>query len=101
MSEQEYQSNVHEATPQDVLGSTDHPQHRSPPGEGQEAPLTSEGGPGTTSVFDGKGNETVVVVADDEEGRMSEGTGATGEEALEDARKPGDLLGEGFQPPSG
>ncbi|HEX2063389.1 MAG TPA: hypothetical protein VHE80_03095 [Acidimicrobiales bacterium] len=97
--EQEYKKDVHSASDQDILGSTDHEQHRAPPGEGSRAPLASEGAEHAQfSVYDGKGNESVAVVAENEEGRTSEGVGATTEEALEDARKPGELLGEGMNP---
>jgi hypothetical protein len=48
------------------------------------------------SVFDGAGNESVVVIAEDDEGRLSEGTGASSAEAMADAKKPGDRLGHGF-----
>ena len=57
----------------DRLGSTDHSQHRAPDNEGVGAPMaqaTGEGPP-QISIFDGQGNETVVVVAEDEEGRMA------------------------------
>ncbi len=82
-----------------TIGETDHPQHRAGPGEGIRAPLTSEGADHPQmSVFDGEGNEEVVVVADDEEGRPSQGTGASSQDAMADARKPGDQLGEGFSP---
>ncbi|HWG73380.1 MAG TPA: hypothetical protein VG184_04925 [Acidimicrobiales bacterium] len=59
--------------------------------------MTNEGADhAEMSVFDGAGNESVVVIADDEEGRVSEGTGASSEEAMADAKKPGDRLGPGF-----
>jgi hypothetical protein len=52
--------------------------------------------PSQMSLYDGAGNETVVVVAENEEGRRAQGTGATADEALADARKGDSLLGKGF-----
>lgn len=70
---------------------------RAGPDEGVRAPLASEGADhAEMSVFDGAGNESVVVVADDEEGKVSEGTGGTSEEAMADAKEPGHRLGKGF-----
>jgi hypothetical protein len=82
----------------DVTGSTDHPEHRSPPGQGQDAPLAQGTGGGEVqhTVFDGHGNEVVVVNTTDDEGVVAQGTGATAEEARADAKQPGDLLGEGY-----
>ncbi|MGH9076112.1 MAG: hypothetical protein ACRDY0_01430 [Acidimicrobiales bacterium] len=80
-----------------VLGETGHPQHRAPAGDGIRAPLTSDGADHAEfSVFDGAGNESVVVVTDDDKGRMSEGTGPTSQAARADARSPKSRLGEGF-----
>lgn len=79
----------------DVTGSTDHPQHRAE-GQGQDGPMAKDSGVPQHTVFDGKGNETVVVTADNADGRMSEGTGASTEEALDDAKKPGEMLGDGY-----
>ncbi|HEX3541848.1 MAG TPA: hypothetical protein VHT75_15550 [Acidimicrobiales bacterium] len=81
------------------IGDLDHPQRRAAPGEGHRAPLTSEGADHPEfSIFDGKGNESVVVVAPDEEGRTAEGTGPSSAAAAADAKKPGDLLGGDFSP---
>lgn len=57
---------------------------------------TAQGQPAEHSIWDGAGNEIKVVTTEDEEGRPSEGTGKTSEEALEDAKKPDQLLGHGF-----
>ena len=98
--EQEYQSDVHSASDQDILGSTDHEQQRAPAGQGSRAPLAAEGGDvAQFSVFDGKGNEQVAALADNEEGRQSLGVGETTEDALKDARNPDELIGEGIEPP--
>jgi hypothetical protein len=83
--------------PDAVIGETDHDQHRADRGEGIRAPLTTDGADhAEMSVFDGAGNESVVVVTDDDEGRASEGTGASSEEAMSDAKDPGGRLGQGF-----
>ena len=82
---------------QAVIGETEHEQHRAGPGEGVRAPLASEGADyAEMSVFDGAGNESVVVVAGNDEGKMSKGTGTASDEAMADAKDPGDRLGEGF-----
>ncbi len=65
----------------------------APAGEGIEADSASQ-----MSVYDGAGNETVVAMADNEQGRRAQGTGATAEEALEDATTGDSILGEGFGP---
>ena len=73
--------------------------YKAPAGQGVEAPLAQEtGGPAEMSVFDGEGNESVVVMAPSEEdGRRVQGTGATREEAL--ANSGGEsILGEDFSP---
>lgn len=57
---------------------------------------TTPGQPAEHSIWDGAGNEIKVVTTEDDEGRPSEGTGTTREEAMADAKKPGQLLGHGF-----
>ncbi|MDQ6613751.1 MAG: hypothetical protein M3083_03090 [Actinomycetota bacterium] len=80
-----------------VIGDTGHPQHRAGPGEGIRAPLVQDGADHAEfSIFDGKGNESVVVVTTDDEGRTAEGTGPSSEAATQDAKKPGDRLGKAF-----
>jgi len=60
---------------QGVLGS-DPETRRAGPGEGIRAPFAQDtGGQAQTSVFDGKGNESVVVFGENEDGRPSQGTG--------------------------
>lgn len=73
---------------------------RAPQGEGISAPFSKDsGGPPQTSIFDGAGNESVVVLGRNEkDGRMAEGAGATLDDALEDARTGDTLLGEDFSP---
>lgn len=83
---------------QSAVVGTDEDRYRAGPGQGVRAPLTTEGADHPEfSVFDGKGNESVVVVGTDAKGRTSQGTGATSEEAAADAAKT--KLGEGFGPP--
>lgn len=65
--------------------------YRAPEGEG----IASDD-PSQMSLYDGAGNETVVVTAENEQGRRAQGTGKTAEEALADARKGDSMLGEGF-----
>ena len=60
---------------QGVIGS-DPESHRAGPGEGIRAPFAQDsGGQAQTSVFDGKGNESVVVFGENEDGRPAQGTG--------------------------
>ncbi len=73
------------------LGSTDHPQHRAPEGEGVRSDS-----PNQYSIFDGKGNETVVVVGEDEQGQRNLGTGATAADAAENIAKSDEQVGEDF-----
>lgn len=78
-------------------GTSDHEQHRAGPDEGVRAPFSTESGePPQISIFDGKGDESVVVAADNDAGIPSQGTGASAEEALADAKDPSDTLGEDF-----
>ncbi|MGI8683745.1 MAG: hypothetical protein ACR2MO_01345 [Acidimicrobiales bacterium] len=73
--------------------------HRVPEGEGISAPLAAEsGGPPQTSVFDGAGNESVVTLGVNEDGRVAEGTGATLDDAMKDAEQGDSLLGDDFDP---
>lgn len=71
-------------------GSSDHPQHRTPPGQASESPMSEQQpGPAEMSIFDGAGNERVMVTTDGTDGRAAQGTGDTTEEALEDAKRAG------------
>jgi hypothetical protein len=73
--------------------------HRVPEGEGMSAPFAAEsGGPPQTSVFDGAGNESVVTLGQNEDGRVAEGTGATLEDAMDDATDGSTMLGKDFSP---
>ena len=71
---------------------------RAPDGEGVSAPYAKDsGGPAQMSVFDGAGNESVVVVGENEDGQVAEGTGATLGEALKD-NEGHSRLGDAFNP---
>ena len=81
------------------VGESDHPQHRTPPGEGSETPLSEkEGGPAEMSLYDGMGNETSAVLTEDEQGFPRQGTGKDREDAIEDAKDPDSVIGQGFNP---
>ena len=72
---------------------------RVPEGEGISAPFAADsGGPPQTSVFDGAGNESVVTLGQNEDGRVAEGTGATLEDAMDDATDGSTMLGKDFNP---
>ena len=80
----------------DRVGQTDHPQHRAGDDEGYRAPHVEETGIAQSSIFDGAGNEIVVVSTTDSEGNRKQGTGKTAEEALADAQDPKQPIGKGF-----
>lgn len=68
---------------------------RAPEGQGAAGPV----GTGETSIFDGAGNESVVILDRNEaDGRIAEGAGATREDAQEHARKQDSLLDDAFSP---
>src|SRR5207245_11331530 len=70
--------------------------------EGVRAALDADGADHAEfAIFDGKGNESVVVVAADDDGRTAEGTGPSSAEAMKDAKTTGDRRGRAFGPPSG
>ena len=80
-------------------GSSDHEQHRAGPNEGVRAPLSRDsGGPPQISVFDGKGNEEVVVLTENEEGKTPQGAAPPAGRPLAAAKDPGAPRGEGCGP---
>jgi len=82
-----------------ITGSTDHPQHRAPEGEGWRAPRNDEGGGdgvAQSSIYDGKGNEIVVATTTGPDGKPIQGTGPTAADAVKDAKNPKGPIGEGF-----
>ncbi len=71
---------------QGVMGpDTEHPQHRAGPGEGIRAPFAEDGEAPQISVFDGKGNESVVVAGQNDEGRPAQGSGPDASSARAEA----------------
>lgn len=75
--------------------------HRAGPDEGWRAPISEGEGPVQHSIYDGAGNETVVVTGTDADGNRKQGTGPTAEAALKDSRSTKEPIGEGFYPPPG
>jgi hypothetical protein len=80
---------------QNRAGSSDHEQDRTPEGEGSDSTMaeTAGSGPAEVSVYDGQGNERVMVTTDGDDGRAIQGTGDTTEEAIKDAKSEGGPLG--------
>ena len=71
-----------------ITGDPDQKAKRADEGEGVRAPLAAEGADHAEfSIFDGKGNEQVVVVTENEEGKKVQ---ATGDSSAEAAKKAGD-----------
>ena len=88
-----------ESTPTDELGGS---VNRAPEGQGVRAgPATQKGEPIQQSVFDGAGNEIVVVTETDEQGQRKQGTGADAAEAMADAQDKSEPIGEDFGTTSG
>lgn len=86
MADQSMQSDENKA------GSSDHEQDRTPEGEGSEATMASEdAGPAELTVFDGAGNEQVMITTDGEDGTAVQGSGETAEAAMKDAKKGGPI----------
>ena len=94
MSDQQMQPEENRA------GSSDHPQHRTPGGEGSDAGLAQKSGegPAEMSIYDGRGNEQVAALTEDEQGFPRQGVGDDVDEALKDAKDPSVPIGEGFNP---
>jgi hypothetical protein len=70
--------------------------NRVGPDEGVRKAEPTEPGPGEMSIFDGKGNEIVVVNTVDKDGNFVQGTGATSEAAMKDAKKGKEKVGKGM-----
>ncbi len=85
-----------------LTGQDDHPQNRANPGEGGRAPSVEDSGGDVPeySIFDGKGNESVVVVGADDDGNRKQGTGSDREAALKNMKDTKDPLGPDFSPGS-
>ncbi len=74
---------------------------RAPEGEGNRAPLVQETGGDEPqfSIFDGAGNEDVVVVTENAEGKPVAATGESADEARKSVKKMDTALGEDYYPP--
>jgi hypothetical protein len=80
---------------QGVVGDGPGPQHRAPLGEGARAPLAQEtGGKPQFSSFDGKGNERVVVLSENEKGQPAQGVGPDAASAQADAESGDSQIGD-------
>ncbi|MDQ6798478.1 MAG: hypothetical protein M3011_10770 [Actinomycetota bacterium] len=85
-----------------VTGISAPDSNRAGEGEGVRAPLAQDGADHSEfSVFDGQGRESVVVVGTNDEGKVTQATGESSEEAQGLLGKMKDRLGEGFGPPKG
>lgn len=72
---------------------------RAPEGEGNRAPLAqNEGGDPQFSIFDGAGNEDVVVVTPNADDKPVAATGRTADEARKSADKMDTMIGDGYSP---
>lgn len=99
-SKRNYTDAFEQADRQGVVGPGDDEQRRAAPGEGVRAPFAQEGGGDPQiSVFDGKGNESVVVASTNQHGRSAQGSGNdVGEaeaEAYEGEKHPGSAFHDG------
>lgn len=82
---------------QGVVGPGDDEQHRAGAGEGVRAPFAQEeGGDPQISVFDGKGNESVVVASTNKDGRSAQGSGDNVAEAEAEAYEGEEHPGSAF-----
>ena len=82
--------------PNRVVGTPEEAR-RAPEGEGNRAPLAQyEGGDPQFSIFDGQGNENVVVVTENDEGKSVAATGETAEEAQKSVGKMDTTIGEKY-----
>lgn len=82
-----------------LTGQDDHDQNRANEGEGGRAGWVEDGNElPEYAIFDGKGNESVVVVGADEKGNKKEGTGPDREAAKKNMKDSKDPLGPDFSP---
>lgn len=80
------------------IEESDTPLHRAGEGEGVRAPLAQEGADHAEfSIFDGKGNEKVVVVGD-QDGKPVQAAGDSSEEAQSKIGKMKNKIDEAFNP---
>lgn len=100
MSEKpEAQTDPKFSDPDRVVGTPEEAR-RAPEGEGNRAEFAAHGADKAQfSIFDGAGNENVVVVGDNEEGRPVAATGETADEAQKSVKKMDTMIGEDYYPP--
>ena len=79
-----------------TVGNADHLQHRAPEGEGSGSDPDDPSTPPQMSIYDGKGNESVVVLTVDADGKPSQGAGASLKDALKDAKTADAGLSDAF-----
>ena len=83
--------------PNRVIGHGAKDADRAPEGEGNRAEFAQYGADKAQfSIFDGQGNEEVVVVTDNAEGKPVAATGKTKDEALKSIPKMDTIIGEGY-----
>ena len=81
--------------PQTPVGPNSDGDHRAAPGEGARAPLAQDtGGKPQFSSFDGKGNERVVVLGENEKGQPAQGVGPDAASAQADAEGGDTQIGD-------
>ncbi len=85
---------------QGVMGQGTKPEHRAGPGEGVRAGFAQETGAAPQmSVFDGKGNESVVAMAQDEDGDAAQESARDSATRVETARDEAIDGGSASRPP--
>lgn len=82
-----------------TAGNADRTQHRAPEGEGFRADTGDDSTPPQMSIYDGKGNESVVVLTADAEGKPVQGGGPTVADAVDDAETAEGGMSDVFYPP--
>ena len=70
--------------------------HRAPAGEGSRANADDDSTPPQMSIYDGKGNESVVVLTVDADGKPSQGAGDSLADAIKDAKTADGGLSDAF-----
>jgi len=82
-----------------VTGLSAPDSNRAGEGEGVRAPLAQDGADHSEfSVFDGQGNEQVVVVDTNDDGKLVQSTGNSSAEATKGVKKLKKRLGDAFGP---
>ncbi len=85
-----------------VTGHGNPENHRAGADEGVRAPFASDGADHSEfSIFDGAGNEQVVVVATNDDGKLVQSTGDSSASAMRGVNKLKQRLGAAFGHPTG